>query len=243
MSRILLLCTLIVPLLAAFGCSEDADMGIDRTPEVAVDVTVNELGGCAYWLEVLYHARRSTDDRTAPYALEARWDLADDGTWDVDWRPLHEVQRCEPDMDALLAGGDDWILRCQVRDAAGNVAEHVEAFSLKDMPRAPDLEAVTLRGEEVLQAGKGRWLSVNYVSWGLPEDTLFDLAVLVDGREQVRLERKCNRRLCANYGIGPVVAEKTGEAVITVVLDPDDRIAETDETNNVLTYTASVVLP
>lgn len=191
------------------------------------------------------------DDRTPRHALTARWDWEHDGTWDTGFRPLNYESGFVP--SPLPTGA--WSAKCEVRDEAGHIVGVADTVALPDpWYRAPDLVARRATVDTLLEysetdtvrVGQPFLVMANHLRWterGTPGRMHVD--VLLDG---VLVQR-------SGHALGPnlhwasdvdandqyrsclLAVQEPGLHTITVVVDAEDVLAETDETNNTHTRT------
>lgn len=233
--------TSLLAIAVLIACGDEEIQAPDSLPpEVIVNVQVRELAGCPFWLELLFDAAGSTDDVSLPGWLLARWDQENDGTWDTDWQQASLVHRYVPEMEALLAVDSTWTTRCQVRDEAGNVSDHVEVFDIGPMPTAPDLILTSLEVPDTVRVGSIFSVIPSYLCWGMGTGWSYEARYLRDGNQIEQQTISCSTELCVSTGRNSSIDEP-GHHMIAVVLDPDNLVAEEDETNNVMQAPLTVI--
>jgi hypothetical protein len=154
-----------------------------------------------------------------------------------------------------------WRARCEVRDEAGNVSADRDSVSLPaGWFTAPDLVARravvdTIQGEyattDTVRAGQTCWIFHSNLRW-LDEpvpDAEFEVEIFIDGELATTRMLPVAPNLYWGYRCfdnGPYYGEPfsfdtPGTHTITVIVDPGNVVAETDETNNAFTRELVVV--
>jgi len=241
-------------LLAFIGCGDEPASGnLDEDPVADIDLDISQLlPYCPYWYRLTFYATGSTDDVTPSDDLEVRWDRENDGDWDTDWQPMWWPEYYyTPDMDELLGIDSTWAVRCEVRDEAHNVSECVEEFHMGPFPVAPDILPTRVQikvGSDIdsdvdtLHVDESFEMSHTYLCWGVPVGQEHEIHYLIDGELIGECTRNCSDHLCVTTGCGYTSSfEEPGQHTATVILDPDNFIEESDETNNELTKTLTVI--
>lgn len=219
----------------------------DGPPEARLTIVFDDVvvEGYAY-TAFACNPLETRDDRTARHVLTARWDWEHDGTWDTVFRPLDYESGFVP--SPLPTG--TWTAKCEVRDEAGHIVGVADTVSLPDpWYRAPDLVARratvdTLFGyseTDTVRVGQFFLVMANHLRWTeRGTGGRMHVEVYLDGALVQRTE----------HGLGPnlhwgsdedanrqyrdcrLSVPEPGLHTITVVVDADGVLAETDETNN-----------
>ncbi|MBE0565954.1 MAG: hypothetical protein IH621_08365 [Krumholzibacteria bacterium] len=253
------------PVLAALlavlaACSGDDPVGPpgagDSPPAARLDIRLDDVvvEGYAY-TAFACNPLETRDDATRRHRLAARWDWEDDGVWDTDFAPLDYVSGFVP---SPLPQGT-WSARCEVRDEAGHVVAVADTVALPDpWFTAPDLVARRATVDtlqwfsetDTVRAGQPFAIMANHLRWTERDAPgSMHIEIRVDGVLVQRSEHRLAPNLhwgsdcdaVSQYSTCIVSCAEPGVHTITVVVDADDELAETDETNNTHTRTFVVV--
>lgn len=220
-------------------------LGPDRTPPVACLnlYVLKRTSSCPDQIRLAADPRCSTDDRSGPDALTVRWDYDDDGTWDTGFLPLVLNSDYIP-----LRVSDLWTARCEVRDEAGNTAEAVAALDVEAtglVPGYPDIAAGVLELPDTVEVGEPFDVLLWENCWVDRPGPNYKTEILLDGSLWVEQWGSCGPAIayCSGHGRIGLSISSRGTHEITVILEAEDILAETDETNNTATGTVVVVAP
>jgi hypothetical protein len=185
----------------------------------------------------------TTDADTYLDDLSIRWDFQDDGSWDTDFGPF--VRTYYVPEEPL-----SWFfVRCQIVDPEGGSSETSRFLDLADeTPEVPDLVAGWIdiwANESSGPSTRVGWeldLHLSYSSrcW-VDEPVSTVTALYVDGELHSYQELSCDGTLrCIRSAPFDVSLETGGEHELRIVLDVDDDLVESDESNNTLRRTIYV---
>lgn len=235
------------------GCGDSGLPSGDTTPpEAEISLSIgrwNATCPLVVWFNI--NPMGSTDDVTDRDALKVRWDFDNDGTWDTGYE---QISLREHEPNPLPIGF--WSVRCEVSDQAGNASVVADTIPLPTwLPEPPDIVAgdltVFLPGDfgapmDTLTVGQGFDLSINRRDWLVPGGETIRLEIRFDGvrtRDLWSATHYPHFRHCESVGVYLDAGFATpGLHEISCVIDADDDLAETDESNN-LAVRGIVVVP
>jgi hypothetical protein len=221
----------------------------DEPPVARLQVTTRRTGPCgAYSVGLQLDASGSSDDWTPVEQLEARWDMNGDGLWETGFQPTSREEYWEPRRHATQA----WTVICEVRDSADQRAKANQTLDLGPVAEPPDLSAWELTFARPISFASVDTLHVNepfFVSlWYACSSGSSDWSPRVEFyREGQFIHRSTSSCVpspfspCEGTGIGNQSISEPGIYEFRAVLDPDDEIAETNETNNEASATLVIV--
>lgn len=130
------------------ACSKTAEPDLDNTaPNVVVQLSVYPIAtGTPHSYSFYATPRSSSDNNSSVNDLRVRWDLENDGEWDTEFQGLESVADFVPSTLPV----DDWFVKCEMRDLAGNSVIHTESLLLPEwLPVPPDIIAGEIYLSEV----------------------------------------------------------------------------------------------
>jgi len=194
----------------------------------------------------------SSDNASGLDECRIRYDFDDDGQWDTEFE---EVILREWNPGLNMPEGQ-WTVRCEMKDAMGNVATHTEVLDMPDWtPTAPDVLAgrITINGftpmepHPVVQAGDPVWIYLVAQDWIHDEEIIIHQEYYLDDvliGQQDRSPRFCPSHLCC----ASILRMAEGftevgmhELRIEVTIPGDSP--DTDPSNNFPTTVFEVIAP
>jgi hypothetical protein len=238
----------------AASCSSSTDPQRDQVPPVA-DVSVSVVPSSASQTACpaigvfRMNPMGSRDDVTPRDELLVRWDFENDGVWDTDFEQL-SVRLAQPRPLPV----DQWTVRCEVKDQAGNARVLERTLELPEWLPVPDdviagtatvyALASPLTVADTLRVGQPYGVSIGHREWMSTSGLPLTVAVYIDGtlaRSTVTTTSYPNAQCCRGAGVaisGGIT--EAGLHEVRVVLDADGSIAESNEDNN--TAVTSIVV-
>lgn len=248
---VVMLCAVVA--LAA-SCSSSTDPQRDQVPPVA-DVSLSVVPSSASQTACpaigvfRMNPMGSSDDVTPRDKLLVRWDFESDGVWDTDFEQL-AVRLAQPRPLPV----DQWTVRCEVKDQAGNARILERAIELPEWLPVPDdviAGAVIVYAQDdpftavdTLRVAQPFGVGVWHREWMSTSGLPLTVAIYIDGTLARSMGAStsypdADRCWGAGVSIGGGITE-AGLHEVRVVLDADGSIAESNEDNN--TAVTSIVV-
>ncbi|MBM3153388.1 MAG: hypothetical protein FJZ96_14485 [Chloroflexi bacterium] len=220
-----------------------ADVSLSVVPSPASHVACPVIG--AFRLNPM----GSSDDITPQDELQIRWDFENDGVWDTDFEHL-SVRLAQPRPLPV----DQWTMRCEVKDQAGNARVLERTVELPDWLPVPDdvlAGAVRVYGyddpftaADTLRIGQPFEVGVWHREWMSTSGVPLTIDIYIDGalaRSITAGTSYPNPERCCSLGVAISGGIKTaGLHEVRFVLDAAAGIAESNEDNN--TAVTSIVV-
>ena len=139
MRKFCLLMTIIF-VLNISACSETSGPEQDdEAPNAVVQLSIYPMNtGTPHSFSFCAISRNSNDNISSVDDLRVRWDFENDGQWDTEFQGLVTVADFVPGTLPV----DEWQVKCEMQDAAGNSTLHTESLTLPEwLPIPPDIIA------------------------------------------------------------------------------------------------------
>lgn len=234
---------LLIGCALALGCANQTVVPDEEAPVACFTMRLSGWDStfCALSMDFGLDVVCTSDNATKQEHLQVRWDFQNNGLWDTpyeNWTPYEIAHVPDPSWSA-------WKVRMGVRDLAGNEAEYADSMSLSFLPQEPDLVMGRIfLSPGTVVAGKPFWVWTTHSCFeGLAGRQSYTVTIYIDGVKIGERDEPCDKNWseCSTFGVDDAMVDTAGQHEVSVVLDVDDRIPETDETNNTLTIEITAV--
>jgi hypothetical protein len=239
---------LALSLLPLAGCGDTKpSVPGDRAPTACFTIQVEPPERyCPQLIILALDPSCSSDDRTPTESLQVRWDFEGDGVWDTPYFPnLRAITRRLPLFGPVLL-----TVRCEVRDKTGQLARVAVSKHLGERPQGPELivNGVWFTTDDIdtdvdtVLVGQEFCLSAGLLRCGDTGDPSITIRYERDGVTiDIQHEMFDGPYECEGWWQCHKTFDVPGRYAVTVILDADNTVAETNERNNAATAVLQVM--
>jgi hypothetical protein len=172
------------------ACSKTTNPELDETPpNIVLDLSVYTINAnTPHSISFFIMPRGSSDNFSSYKELQVRWDFENDGEWDTEFQDLVSIA----DFVPKTLPSDTWVVKCEMKDMAGNVSTHTESYQLPGwVATPPDVIAGEIRllkrnsGSalgDTLNVGEDFYISLPRQDWLNEDDVVVTQRYFVDNQ-------------------------------------------------------------